>query len=179
MHRSVSATACLLVGPWPLPPCPALAADPSPAASPAAGGAPAGVPLEGTTWQLTNLRLSGAYAPMPLGAHATLILKDGTPAAPVAATYWSGRYTLDGDSLTFGQMTSTLKLCEGAGGLVETFYFADLPAVAIWAIEGDALTLSADDGQPVVAFTVQEGRADGQLGRDQLRRRHRHDRGRH
>ena len=40
--------------------------------------------------------------------------------------------------------------------MVETYYFADLPAVATWAIEGDALTLSADDGQPVVAFAVQE-----------------------
>ena len=39
--------------------------------------------------------------------------------------------------------------------MVEVYYFADLPAVAHWAIEGDTLTLSADDGQPVVAYTVQ------------------------
>ena len=68
-------------------------------------------------------------------------------------------------------------LCEGAGGMVETFYFADLPAVATWAIEGDALTLSADDGQPVVAFTVQaHPEPGGQLGRDQLRQWHRRGR---
>ena len=62
-------------------------------------------------------------------------------------------------------------LCEGDGGTVETFYFADLPAVAHWAIEGDALTLSADDGQPVLAFAVQPAPSpDGHLGRHQLRR---------
>ena len=79
-----------------------LAADPSPAASPAASGAPAGVPLEGTTWQLTNLRLSGAYAPVPLGALTTLTLKDGTASGSGGCNQYSGPYTLDGDSLTFG-----------------------------------------------------------------------------
>ena len=67
----------------------------------------------------------------------------------VAATSVSADYTLDGDSLTFGQVTSTLMLCAGIGGTIETFYFADLPAVAAWAIDGTTLTLSADDGQPV------------------------------
>ena len=77
-------------------------------------------------------------------------LQNGTASGTGGCNQYSGPYTLDGDSLTFGDMTSTLRLCEGAGGMVETYYFADLPAVATWAIEGDALTLSADDGQPVV-----------------------------
>jgi heat shock protein HslJ len=155
MRRSMSSAVLLVGGLMALTAVPALAADPSPAASFAASGAPGGVPLEGTTWQLTNLRLSGAYAPIPPDAVATLILQDGHAGGTGGCNDWFADYTLDGDSLTFGTIGSTLKLCEGAGGLVETYYFADLPAVAQWAIEGDTLTLSADDGQPVVAYTVQ------------------------
>ena len=155
MHRSASAAALLLCGLMALTAMPALAAEPSPAASPAASGTAAGVPLEGTTWQLTNLRLSGAYAPIPPGASATLFLKDGHAGGTGGCNEWSAPYTLAGDKLTFGAITPTLRLCEGAGGLVETYYLADLPAVAHWAILGDTLTLSADDGQPVVAYTVQ------------------------
>ena len=133
---------------------PMSAAAPSPGSSPAVSDGP-GRPLEGTLWHLTDLRLSGAYAPVPAGANATLTLMDGQASGSGGCNQYSAPYTLDGDSLTFGTLISTLILCEGAPGLVETYYFADLPAVAGWAIEGDVLTLSADDGQPVVAFTSQ------------------------
>jgi heat shock protein HslJ len=160
MHRSLSPAALLISALMVLSVSPVLAADPSPAASATASAtpasaAPAGVPLEGTTWQLTNLRLSGAYAPIPPEASATLVLRDGHAGGSGGCNAWFADYTIDGDTLTFGTIGSTLKLCEGAGGLVEVYYLADLPAVAHWAIEGDTLTLSAEDGQPVVAYTVQ------------------------
>ncbi len=87
---------------------------------------------------------------------ATLVLHDGKAGGEGGCNQWSAPYTLDGDSLTFGEITSTLMFCDGPGGTIETFYLADLPAVATWAIDGTTLTLSADDGQPVVAYTVQE-----------------------
>ena len=155
MPRSLSSAALLLGGLLALAAIPALAADASPAVSPGASAAPAGIPLEGTTWLLTNLRLSGAYAPIPDGATSTLLLDGGHAGGTGGCNQWFADYTLEGESLTFGTIGSTLMLCEGAGGLVETFYFADLPAVAHWSIEGDTLTLSADDGQPVLAFSAQ------------------------
>ena len=155
MRRSVSSTALLVGGLLALTATPTLGADASPGTSPAVSAAPSGVPLEGTTWQLTDLRLSGAYAPVPPGATVTLTLQDGQASGSGGCNQYSGPYTLSGDSLTFGTLVQTLMLCEGVRGTVETFYFADLPAVAHWAIEGDTLTLSADDGQPVVAFAVQ------------------------
>ena len=105
-------------------------------------------------WQLTNARLSGAYAPIPASVFATLVLKDGHAGGSGGCNQWFADYTLDGSSLTFGTVGSTLMLCAGDGGTIETFYFADLPAVAAWAIDGTTLTLSADDGQPVLAYTV-------------------------
>ncbi len=154
MHRRVSTTALLVGGLMVLSAVPSLAADPS--ASPGASSqvVPMGPPIEGTTWQLTNLRLSGAYAPIPPGATTTLTLEDGQASGTGGCNQYSVPYTLDGYSLTFGTVTSTLMLCEGAPGMVETFYFADLPAVVHWGTEGDTLTLSADDGQPVLAFSA-------------------------
>ncbi len=144
---------------------PALAADPSrsPAAnagpadgaSPGSTAEPATIPLEGTTWRLTNARLSGAFGTIPEDVTATLLLQDGQASGSGGCNAFSGPYTLDGTALSFGNVHSTLRFCEGPGGTVETFYFADLPAVASWAIDGHSLTLSADDGQPVLAYAVQ------------------------
>ena len=89
MHRSLSPAALLACGLIALSAIPALAADPSPAASAAASAAPAGVPLEGTTWQLTNLRLSGAYAPIPPTHPRRSSSRTGMPVVMVAATHGS------------------------------------------------------------------------------------------
>jgi heat shock protein HslJ len=150
MNRVLSSAALALGALLTLTAAPAFAADASPAASP-----PAAVPLEGTTWLLTNARLSGAYAPIPADIAATLILDDGHAGGSGGCNQWFADYTLDGASLSFGVIGSTMMFCEGDRSTFETFYLADLPAVAGWAIDGTTLTLSADDGQPVVAFTVQ------------------------
>ncbi len=155
MHRTMSATALLVGGLIMFAAMPGLAEDLTPDPFPAASGSSTGVPLEGTTWLLTDLRLSGAFAPIPPGAPATLILDDGHAGGTGGCNDWFADYTLAGDSLAVGVVGSTLKLCEGAGGMVETFYFADLPAVSAWVIDGTTLTLSADDGQPVLRYTVQ------------------------
>lgn len=151
MKRVLSSAAFALGAMMALTAVPAFAAD----ASPAPSSQPAVLPLEGTTWQLTNARLSGAYAPIPTGVLATLILADGQAGGSGGCNQWFADYTLDGTSLTFGVIGSTLMLCEGDGGTIETFYLADLPAVASWAIDGSTLTLSADDGQPVLAYIAQ------------------------
>jgi len=151
MNRVLSSAAFALGALLTLAGVPALAADPSPAPS----GQPAALPLEGTTWQLTNARLSGAYAAIPASVVATLILNDGQAGGQGGCNEWFADYTLEGTSLTFGVIGSTLMLCEGDGGTIETFYLADLPGVASWAIDRATLTLSADDGQPVLAYIAQ------------------------
>jgi heat shock protein HslJ len=129
--------------------------SPSPSAgTPQASGAPA---LEGTDWLLTNARLSGAYAQIPAEVVATLRMEGGQAAGSGGCNQWSAPYTLDGQALSFGAITSTLMLCEGPGGQVETFYFADLAGVTRWSIEGTTLTLTSDDGDPILAFEPRAG----------------------
>jgi heat shock protein HslJ len=119
--------------------------DPNPNAS-------AGTPsLEGTDWLLTKAQLSGAYADIPEDVGATLLLVDGHASGSGGCNQWFADYTLDGQSLTFGTVGSTLMLCDGPGGQIETFYLADLASVSSWAIDGSTLTLSGATG-PVLAF---------------------------
>jgi heat shock protein HslJ len=119
--------------------------DPNPNASAASPT------LEGTDWLLVKAQLSGAYADIPAEVVATLRMTDGQAGGSGGCNQWFAGYTLDGPSLVFGAIGSTLMLCEGPGGEVETFYFADLGSVRTWAIEGTTLTLSGDIG-PVLAF---------------------------
>jgi putative lipoprotein len=119
--------------------------DPNPNAS-------AGIPtLEGTDWRLVKAQLSGAYADIPEEVVATLLMADGQAGGSGGCNQWFAGYTLDGSSLAFGVVGSTMMMCEGPGGQVETFYFADLGSVRSWAIDGTTLTLSGDTG-PVLAF---------------------------
>ncbi len=108
--------------------------------------------LEGTEWLLVKGQLSGAYADIPEEVVATLLMVDGQASGSGGCNQFSTSYVLDGSSLTFApEIISTLLLCEGPGGEIETFYLADLPAVTSWEIAGTTLTLSGDTG-PILAF---------------------------
>lgn len=120
------------------------------------GPAPEALPtdgLEGITWQLVEHIVGGdAVAAVPEGVVATLILQGGSAGGSGGCNSFTAGYTLDGESLTFGPVTSTLMLCEGPGGDVETVYFASLPLVASWASDGARLTLSDAAGAPLLVF---------------------------
>jgi heat shock protein HslJ len=119
--------------------------DPNPNAT---VGAPT---LEGTDWLLVKAQLSGAYADVPPEVVATLLMADGQAGGSGGCNQWFAGYTLDGESLTFGTPGSTLMLCDGPGGQIETFFLADLESVRTWQITGTTLTLSGETG-PVLAF---------------------------
>jgi heat shock protein HslJ len=125
--------------------------DPNPSTDPGA------LTLEGTEWLLVKAQLSGAYADIPADVGATLLMQDGRAGGSGGCNSWSTSYVLDGASITFSdQITTTLMMCAGPGGDIETFYLADLPGVTGWAIDGTTLILSNETG-PVLAF---EPRAD-------------------
>jgi heat shock protein HslJ len=109
--------------------------------------------IEGVAWQLSEYLVGGdAVASVPAGVIVTLLLEDGIAGGSGGCNAYSADYTLDGSSLTFGPVSSTLMLCEGPGGEVETAYFAALPLVTGWFADGSGLTLTTADGQALLRF---------------------------
>lgn len=69
-------------------------------------------------------------------------------------TYFAG-YTVDGDSLTFGQAGSTMMACEEAIMAQEAAYLAALQSTATFTVEGDALRLADAGGETVLVFQAE------------------------
>lgn len=109
--------------------------------------------IEGIAWQLSEYLVGGdAVASVPVGVIVTLLLEDGIAGGSGGCNDYSADYTLDGSSLTFGPVTSTLMLCDGPGGEVEAVYLAALPLVTGWFGDGGGLTLTDADGQALLRF---------------------------
>jgi heat shock protein HslJ len=118
--------------------------------------------IEGIDWRLVKAQLSGAYADIPQEVVATLRMENGQAGGSGGCNQWTAEYELDGQRLVFGPVASTLMLCEGPGGDVETFFLADLSAVQTWSLEGETLVLSGDTG-PILAFEAGQALSlDGQ-----------------
>jgi heat shock protein HslJ len=108
--------------------------------------------IEGPTWRLQEQAVDGQLAALPDGATATLVLVGGQASGNGGCNDYFAEYTLDGPSLTFGEIGSTLMFCEGPGSDVETAYFANLALVASWMSDGASLTLSDADGNALLVY---------------------------
>ena len=108
--------------------------------------------LEGTTWILAQQAVDGALSPIPDGVLATLLMQDGASGGSGGCNSWFGDYTLDGTSLTFSDIGSTMMFCEGPAGEVEQAYLANLADVATYTIVGSQLNLLSADGAPLLVF---------------------------
>lgn len=121
----------------------------------AAGDEPEAIPIEGAEgipWQLVEQSVAGAMTAVPDGVVVTLLLEDGSAGGNGGCNNYFGEYTLESTSLTFGQIGSTMMLCEGAASEVEAAYLANLAAVATWANTGGSLVLGGADGNPILNF---------------------------
>ena len=121
----------------------------------AAGEEPEAIPIEGAegiAWQLVEQSVDGTMTAVPDGVVVTLLLEDGEAGGNGGCNSYFADYELDGTSLAFGPVGSTMMLCEGAASEVEAAYFANLTAVATWANTGGSLVLGGADGQPILNF---------------------------
>src|SRR4051794_1044170 len=74
-------------------------------------GAASSVPLENTTWRLSQLNLAGSLTPVSGDVVSTLRLDAGQATGSAACNAFFGRYETSGDSLTFGPIGSTQLAC--------------------------------------------------------------------
>jgi heat shock protein HslJ len=162
LHAPFAATALLTLGLVASQALGALAQDESPAAEPIPIDA-----IEGITWQLQEQVVDGALAPVPEGVVVTLLLEEGAIGGSGGCNSYFGSYTLEGDSVTFSEIGSTLMACEPPAGDVEAAYFSNLATVATWFSDGGSLTLVDGEGNPAMRFAPAMGGpipADGVLG---------------
>ena len=111
--------------------------------------------IEGINWLLREQVGDGAMAAVPDGVIVSLRLEDGTASGTGGCNRYSGSYVLEGSSLTFGPVASTLMACVGPAGEVESTYLSNMGAVATWESGDDTLTLSDAGGNAILRYEAQ------------------------
>ncbi|HEY8019442.1 MAG TPA: META domain-containing protein [Actinomycetota bacterium] len=104
------------------------------------GGGDGGT-LAGTSWTLTGLDSGGVTGTAP-----TLELTETDVSGTGGCNTFSGTYTTDGDTISFGPLASTMMACEPSIMEQETVYLAALDGATTYTVDGDALTISGDAG---------------------------------
>jgi len=115
-------------------------------------GASASLSLTGT-WKLVSY--GDPVNPTPAAAEvdtSVIFDKKGTISGNVGCNSFGGNYKVDGNSITFEPISSTLMMCEDpAIGDQETAVLNTLAETVTYAIDGNTLTIrSADEGSVVV-----------------------------
>ncbi|MEX1072912.1 MAG: META domain-containing protein [Chloroflexota bacterium] len=101
------------------------------------------LPLVGPTWTVVSVISGEAVSSVPAGVVATITFgADGQVGFDTSCNSGGGRYTATSDSLKFTEMVTTLRLCEGPAGAMETSVMRVLGAETVgYRIEAGSLEL--------------------------------------
>lgn len=110
--------------------------------------------LVDTSWQWVHTEDSaGIVTFVPKSAQMFVVSFDeaGRMSSQTDCNSLGGTYEINGDSLTFGPLMSTLMYCEGSD---EAVYGAQLAKVVSYTQSATTLTLMLDDAAGVMIFTA-------------------------
>ena len=109
-------------------------------------------PLENTYWKLINLEGVAVEAvDNQREAHVVLHTEENRVAGSGGCNRLMGSYQLDGETLSFSQMATTMMACAD-GMQTEHAFLGALEAVSAWEITGLNLTLKDGAGDDVARF---------------------------
>jgi heat shock protein HslJ len=112
-----------------------------------------GTTLANTNWQLVSFGLRGAAKPLVEGSAVTLILANGQAKGSGGCNSYGGTYRMEGQSIFFDEMTSTLRACADERVTdQEQRYLAALKAAGRYELDGNTLRIFYDDGAGVLVF---------------------------
>lgn len=77
---------------------------------------------------------------------------DGQLSGNVGCNGFGGEYSVDGNEITFGSIIATEMFCEGPIGEQEMSTFAVLSESATFALDGNTLTMTSEDGNSVIVL---------------------------
>lgn len=96
----------------------------------------------------------------PINGDIPLTLKfqaDGTVSGSGGCNTFTGTYTMDGESLSFGPLAATKKMCGPAASEQEFTYFRFLAQINKFKVEDEELELFADEQTAPMFFNVEGG----------------------
>ncbi|HEX5810063.1 MAG TPA: META domain-containing protein [Anaerolineales bacterium] len=116
---------------------------------------PEGLPtgLENTHWSLVSFGAPGAEQPLVEGSTITLMLAGGQAGGSGGCNSYGGTYQVDGNSITFSEITRTEMACLEEGVTEqEQRYFEALETASEYRVEGDQLHITYDGGNGLMIF---------------------------
>ncbi|RPI26136.1 MAG: META domain-containing protein, partial [Actinobacteria bacterium] len=107
--------------------------------------------LEGTRWVLDSIDDGTSSVQVLEGTEPFLEFDGETVSGSDGCNSFNGGVTVGpDDAIAFGQMAGTMMACEEAITIQATAINAALAGVITYQVDGDQLTLSADDGTGLV-----------------------------
>jgi putative lipoprotein len=115
--------------------------------------------LAGSSWQLVSFGPVGATTPVVRETPITLEFgEDGQAGGHSGCNSYGGTYTVQNDSLEFGEITSTLIACADPSVTEqEQQYLQALDTASRFSIENDTLTIWYENEGSVLNFTRSDG----------------------
>ena len=110
--------------------------------------------LFGKVWELQSLFSRDVNSEQPLTLE---FMEDGTVKGFGGCNNFSGKYTLDGEDLTFGPLMSTRKACGPATDEQEYTFQTFLAEIKRLKFDGDDLELYSDQQVVPMVLTTGEG----------------------
>ncbi|MFV2063449.1 MAG: META domain-containing protein, partial [Chloroflexota bacterium] len=108
--------------------------------------------IEGISWLLRWQAVGDTQAEVPDGILVSLRMEDGEAGGNGGCNSYSTSYTIDGASITFGRIASTLMACQESASSVESDYLANLASVATWDSDGATLTFGSAAGFDLLQY---------------------------
>jgi heat shock protein HslJ len=113
--------------------------------------------LAGTSWEVIGVN-NGQQAVISTLPDTTITAdfgEDGTLSGNSGCNTYNGPYTVDGNQITIGPLSSTMMACGEPAGVMEqeAQYLAALGTAATYQIEGTVLELRAEDGALAVDYS--------------------------
>jgi heat shock protein HslJ len=104
-------------------------------------------------WRLVSYGSPGSLMPSAPDVDTSIVFgADGKVNGNVGCNGFGGDYTVDGNTITFGQIVSTLMFCEGPVGDQETTTLNVFAGSATFVLDGDTLTITSADGSSVIVL---------------------------
>jgi len=115
-----------------------------------AGGASASINGQ---WKLVSYGSAASQTPAAPDVDTSIEFgSDGQMKGNVGCNGFGGDFKVDGDTITFGSVMSTMMFCEGPVGDQEMGTIAVLQASAKFVLDGDTLTITSADGNSVIVL---------------------------